>query len=114
MQAQDATINLHTLLTVLALIASSGGIGWIYRQGVRLEVLERMFEDKKGTINQVKETQDNHDRRLAVVESAVVELKEVLPELRNIGSLCAKMDSFISSTDRRLELLEDKVLLNNE
>lgn len=102
-------MNIHDTMMALSLIISSGAVGFVYRMSVKLEVLQTMFEDKKAQLSEVKTTQEQHEKRLSLVESAIVDLKEVLPELRKLGALAASVESFVQSANQRMTLLENYV-----
>ncbi len=100
-------MNIDSWVAIVASVVSTGSVGYIFRSAVRLEVLESLFADKKATLDTVKQNQDSMDKRLALVESAVANLNDVLPELRKLGSLADKLE-YAALVDRR-----DMVRLQN-
>lgn len=90
-------------------VLSTGVLGYMLKSAVRLEVLERLFEEKKNTIEAVKTGQESMDKRLTRVEDAVVGLNDALPELRKLGALTGKLEIFMTMRDSQIERLENTV-----
>lgn len=95
------------MLTGIGLLLSSGAVGYHFKAAIRLEVLERLFEEKKLTLAEVKTNQDSMDKRLALVENAIVSLSEVLPEIRKIPATLERVATLVENQDKRLTRLED-------
>lgn len=102
-------MNAESWVSVIASVVSTGALGYIFRSAVRLEVLERLFADKKLTLDAVKTSQDNMDTRLTRVESAIAGLNDVLPELRKLGSLADKLDIMFANDRKKIDKLEEDV-----
>lgn len=102
-------MNAESWVSIVASVVSTGALGYIFRSAVRLEVLERLFADKKLTLDAVKTNQDNMDNRLTRVEAAIAGLNDVLPELRKLGSLADKLDIMFSNDREKIERLQDAV-----
>jgi hypothetical protein len=102
-------MNAESWVSIGASVVSTGALGYIFRSAVRLEVLERLFADKKVTLDTVKTNQDSMDKRLILVESAIAGLNDVLPELRKLGTLADKLDIMFVNDRERINRLEDDV-----
>jgi len=101
-------MDLQTGVTIASGIISSGAVGYIYKSAVRLEVLERLFEEKKSAVDTLRTSHDNMDKRLALVESAVVGLNEAIPEMRKFGQVAERLAILVEMNSKRLDSLEDK------
>jgi hypothetical protein len=101
-------MDLNTGVTIASTIISSGAVGYIYKSAVRLEVLERLFEEKKTAVDTLKSSHDNMDKRLALVEQAVVGLNECLPEMRKFGQVAERLALLVEMGNKRLDNLEEK------
>ena len=96
-------------VAIVASVISTGAVGYLFRSAVRLEVLERLFAEKKITLDTVKTTQDIMDKRLTRVEDAIAGLNEVLPELRKLGTLADRLDIMFTNDREKIERLQDAV-----
>jgi hypothetical protein len=83
-----------------------GVAGFLYRMAYRVEVLERLFKDKKATLEGVVTTSASHEKRLAVIESVIADLKELTPALQKIASLTGKVETLLETSLHRLDRLE--------
>lgn len=95
--------------TAISTLVGTGAIGYALKAAVRLEVLERLFAEKKVTIDTVKTGQDSMDKRLSRVEDAIAGLNDVLPELRKLSLFTEKLDIVLSMGDKRIERIEQAV-----
>jgi uncharacterized coiled-coil protein SlyX len=93
-------VNYQLLISIVGLIVASGAIPFLYRAAVRLEVLERLFAEKKEALDATSKAQDSMDKRVALVEQAIDAFKEVLPDMRLISTLNAKLDGLSQRFDR--------------
>jgi hypothetical protein len=84
----------------------TAGVAYIIRLGRRLDVLEAVFQRSDNELHKVSMEQAEHDKRLAVIDSILDELRKLAPDLRNVVVLTAKMDVLLEKADRRLEYLE--------
>jgi hypothetical protein len=100
------------ILGVVATVASgisTAAIIYIFKLIIRVEVLEKLFTDKKATLDAVKNSQDDLDRRVTRVEDAVVAIKEIVPELKKLGMVAQRLELLFEVKDGRIEDLETKV-----
>jgi uncharacterized coiled-coil protein SlyX len=97
----------ETAITIISTVVSTGAVGYIFKSAVRLEVLERLFAEKKQTIQDVANIQSAMSTRLALVEQAIIGLNELLPELRKFGSLGDKLELLLKLHEERLNKFED-------
>jgi hypothetical protein len=101
-------LPVETWVALGSAFVSSGAIGYIHRSSVRLEVLERLFEEKKTTVETLRTSHDSMDKRLALVESAVVGLNEAIPEMRKFGQVAERLTLLLEINSKRLDALEDR------
>jgi hypothetical protein len=100
------------ILGVVATIASgvsTAAIIYIFKLVIRVNILESSFTEKKATLDAVKNSQDDLDRRVTRVEDAVVALKEIVPELKKLSTVAQKLELLFEVKDGRIEDLENKV-----
>lgn len=102
-------MNVEGWAAIVSGVLSTGVLGYMLKSAVRLEVLERLFEEKKTTIEAVKTGQEAMDKRLTRVEDAVLGLNDALPELRKLGALTDKLEIFMTMRGHQISRLEDKV-----
>jgi hypothetical protein len=100
-------ITTQHIINGVGLVLGSGVVGYMYRAAIRLEVLERLFDEKKVTLSEVKTNQENMDKRLALVEAAVVGLNEILPEIRKLPATLERVTALLENQDRRVTRIED-------
>jgi hypothetical protein len=100
-------ITTQHIINGVGLLLGSGVTGYMYRAAIRLEVLERLFDEKKVTLSEVKTNQENMDKRLALVEAAVVGLNEILPEIRKLPATLERVTALLENQDRRVTRIED-------
>lgn len=82
---------------------------YMYRMAYRLEVLERLFKDKKETLDGVVTMSASHEKRLSVIESVIADLKALTPALQNIANLTVKVEALLESSSKRLDRLEEHI-----
>lgn len=82
---------------------------YLFKLIIRIEVLEELFTEKKATLDAVKNSQDDLDRRVTRVEDAVVALKEIVPELKKLSTVAQRLEVLFEVKDGRIDHLEDKV-----
>jgi hypothetical protein len=100
-------ITTQHIINGVGLLLGSGVTGYMYRAAIRLEVLERLFDEKRVTLSEVKTNQENMDKRLALVEAAVVGLNEILPEIRKLPATLERVTALLENQDRRVTRIED-------
>lgn len=100
-------LTTQTVMNGIGLLLGSGAVGYHFKAAIRLEVLERLFEEKKTTITEVKALQESMDKRLTLVEAAIVSLNEVLPEIRKIPATLERLTTLTENQDKRVSRLED-------
>jgi hypothetical protein len=83
--------------------------GYMFRLAYRLEVMERLFKEKRATLDGVVSTSAAHEKRLSVVESVIADLKALTPALQNIATLTSKVETLLETSLERIERLEDRV-----
>jgi chromosome segregation ATPase len=101
-------VTVETTVAIISGVISSGAIGFIYKSSVRLEVLERLFEEKKAALDATSKAQDSMDKRVALLEQAITDFKEVIPDLRLISTLNAKLDNLTQRFDRMERRADDQ------
>lgn len=100
------------LLGVLSVITSGvsvTAIVYVFNLIIRVEVLDKLFNEKKAILEAVRTSQDEMDKRVTRVEDAVVALKEIVPELKKLGTVAQRLEILFDVKDERLNDLEGKV-----
>jgi hypothetical protein len=77
---------------------------------IRFGILEGILKDKKEMLTAVAKGHADHDKRIAVMESVVAELRGLAPDLRKVVEIQAKLETIASTSERRLQMLEDHIL----
>lgn len=104
-----------TIIWILGVVSTltsgvcTAAIIYIFKLVIRVEVLERLFNEKKATLDAVKSGQDELDKRVTRMEDAILALKEVVPELKKLGNVASKLEVLFEVKDGRLDALENKV-----
>jgi hypothetical protein len=80
--------------------------GYVFRLAYRIEVMERLFKDKKQTLDGVVTASADHEKRLAVIESVIVDLRELTPALQNVAT---KVETLLETSLQRIDRLEERV-----
>jgi len=94
------------ILAAIASVVVPVGI-YMHRMAYRLEVLERLFKDKKEMLDSVATMSASHEKRLSVIESVIVDLKALTPALANIANLTTKVEILLENSSKRLDRLEE-------
>ena len=93
----------------------SGLLKFFYNHSVRLDVLEKLFEEKTQAITNIQIEQRLLNARVAVAEGVISELQQVLPDIRKIGALDTKLDLILRGLDQMVPRNEhEKVWAAND
>jgi len=91
----SAIVVLSIIAIVVSALVGTGAIAFVFKYGVRLAVLEQLFTAKKQDLDSVRSSQETFNTRLSLVESAVIEMKQMLPELHKVSSMSDKLDRLV-------------------
>jgi hypothetical protein len=92
-------VSAIAIISIIAIAASivvgTGAVAFVFKYGVRLAVLEQLFAAKKQDLDTVRNNQEGFNTRLSLVESAVVEMKQMLPELHKLSAMSDNLDRIV-------------------
>ena len=86
-------VVLSVAALVVSLLVGSGAVGFFIKYGIRLAILEKLFDDKKRTLSEVKTGQEGMQTRLALVESAISKIEQMREDMMPRKEIESRFDA---------------------
>ncbi len=89
-----------------SVLVGTGAVGFVFRYGVRLAVQESLLKNlredvesklvrKEQLIEALREGHGNTDRRVTVVETAVLNIEKALPDLQKLAAIPERLHELL-------------------
>lgn len=77
--------------------------------GIRLGVLERMFNTQEKVMDSLQINQKDHDNRITSIESVIPELRNLIDALKDVPKLLVRVETLMETNAERIERVEKHV-----